>query len=422
MTFDVGGDELAKAFGAEARLAVFRLHRAGVERPRIVKLVTQDFGCSLRPVRKVLVGLDLLQAEERSLDATVVEPLREVFKGSHGGTDRYLMDLRRFWSAFERGLEHDAFARHWAEISGSVELMRAIGSFALHSHDLAFWATRPQDKEWPISGGHARREEGGKVSVRFEADGSGDLQYVRRHLPEDPLWDSMERCRNAIARDLASRLQLFDQVRELIERPVKRGGLGTRVAPDLDMAIPEARLGPAYVFGIVDRVLSARIGLRGLRPEIAWPASETGIAYVGSHLAARVGPDPATQERISTWFDRAPWKLRVIGGLTGSTAEHYKGALTAVDQLRTQADRVLASNRPPSGTRCDLCKSWLVDDVGADDFKTLRADIAKRCGPVRLGNEITRIKSVFKYAADNRLIEHPVTFGSEFRKPNKSVM
>ena len=350
-------------FSAEARLAVFRLHRAGVERPRIVKLVVHDFGCSPRPVRKVLVGLDLIQAEERRLDATVVEPLREVFKGSHGGTDRYLMDLRRFWSAFERGLEHDAFARHWAEISGSVELLRAVDSFALHSHDLAFWATRPQDKEWPIGGGHARREEEGKVTVQFAADRSRDLEYVRRHVPDDPLWGSIEHCRSAIARDLASRLQLFDQVRELIERPVKRGGVGIPVSPQLDVAIPEARLGPAYVFGIVDRVLSAKIGLRGLRPEIAWPASEAGTAYVGSHLAARVGPDPVTQERISTWFDRAPWKLRVIGGLTASTAGHYKRALSAVDQLRIQADRVLASSQPPSGTRCDLCVSWLVDDL-----------------------------------------------------------
>ncbi len=64
----------------------------------------------------------------------------------------------------------------------------------------------------------------------------------------------------------------------------------------------------------------------------------------------------------------------------------------------------------------------LVEDLGADDFENLRADIAKTCGPVRLGNEITRVKSVFKYAADNKLIDQPVTFGSEFRKPSKSVM
>jgi hypothetical protein len=47
----------------------------------------------------------------------------------------------------------------------------------------------------------------------------------------------------------------------------------------------------------------------------------------------------------------------------------------------------------------------LVDDLAADDFEKLRADMAERWGPVRLGNAITRVKSVFKYGLDNRLIE-----------------
>jgi integrase len=67
-------------------------------------------------------------------------------------------------------------------------------------------------------------------------------------------------------------------------------------------------------------------------------------------------------------------------------------------------------------------KTRLVDDRIAADFEQLRADIAKRCGPYRLGNEITRIKSVFKYAIENDLIDRPVRFGSEFRKPRKPVM
>jgi integrase len=67
-------------------------------------------------------------------------------------------------------------------------------------------------------------------------------------------------------------------------------------------------------------------------------------------------------------------------------------------------------------------KARLVDDLAAEDFELLRSTIAKRCGPVRLGNEVTRVKSVFKYAVDNKLIDRPVTFGSEFKKPGKSVM
>src|SRR5262245_44861895 len=64
----------------------------------------------------------------------------------------------------------------------------------------------------------------------------------------------------------------------------------------------------------------------------------------------------------------------------------------------------------------------LVDDLAADDFESLRASMARKWGPVRLGNAITRVKSAFKYGTDNGLIERAVRYGTEFRKPGKSVL
>jgi integrase len=64
----------------------------------------------------------------------------------------------------------------------------------------------------------------------------------------------------------------------------------------------------------------------------------------------------------------------------------------------------------------------LVDDLAADDFESLRATMAKRWGPVRLSNAITRVKSVFKYAIGQGLIQKAVRLGDEFRKPDKSVL
>lgn len=66
--------------------------------------------------------------------------------------------------------------------------------------------------------------------------------------------------------------------------------------------------------------------------------------------------------------------------------------------------------------------NWPVDDLAADDFGRLRATMARRWGPVRLGNGVTRVKSVFKYGIDNGLIERAVRYGSEFRKPDKAVL
>jgi integrase len=67
-------------------------------------------------------------------------------------------------------------------------------------------------------------------------------------------------------------------------------------------------------------------------------------------------------------------------------------------------------------------KSRLIDDLAADDFESLRASMAKRWGPARLGGTITRVKSVFRYALDNGLIDRPPRYGSEFRKPGKAVL
>ncbi len=63
-----------------------------------------------------------------------------------------------------------------------------------------------------------------------------------------------------------------------------------------------------------------------------------------------------------------------------------------------------------------------VDDITTDDFAALRADMAKRVGPVRLGNEIQKLRSVFKYGYEAGLIEKPVRFGTEFKKPSASVL
>jgi integrase len=64
----------------------------------------------------------------------------------------------------------------------------------------------------------------------------------------------------------------------------------------------------------------------------------------------------------------------------------------------------------------------LVDDLAADDFAALRAAMAKKWGPVRLANSITRTKSVFKHGYETGLMDRPVRYGPEFAKPSASVL
>ena len=67
-------------------------------------------------------------------------------------------------------------------------------------------------------------------------------------------------------------------------------------------------------------------------------------------------------------------------------------------------------------------KSRLAADLGPDDFAALRKRMAKKWGPVRLGNTIQRVRSVFKFAADNGLLEKTVRYGQGFARPTKKTL
>jgi integrase len=76
---------------------------------------------------------------------------------------------------------------------------------------------------------------------------------------------------------------------------------------------------------------------------------------------------------------------------------------------------------------CDLIvshfgKGRLVADIDPDDFAGLRGKMAKKRGPVTLGNVIQRIRVAFKFAWDNGLIDRPVRYGQAFKRPSRKVV
>jgi len=67
-------------------------------------------------------------------------------------------------------------------------------------------------------------------------------------------------------------------------------------------------------------------------------------------------------------------------------------------------------------------KRRAVTELTPQSFGELRANIATSYGPTALGNEIQRIRSVFKYGHDTDLIDKPVKFGPSFKRPSRKVM
>jgi integrase len=63
-----------------------------------------------------------------------------------------------------------------------------------------------------------------------------------------------------------------------------------------------------------------------------------------------------------------------------------------------------------------------VSDLRPDDFEALRAAFAKKWGPVRVGNEINRVRIVFNYAWKSGLLDKPMLYGEGFKRPSRKTL
>jgi integrase len=63
-----------------------------------------------------------------------------------------------------------------------------------------------------------------------------------------------------------------------------------------------------------------------------------------------------------------------------------------------------------------------VTDITAEDFSAFRADISKTRGPVALGNDITRVRIMFKWGYDSGLLDRPIRYGQGFQKPSRATL
>jgi integrase len=72
---------------------------------------------------------------------------------------------------------------------------------------------------------------------------------------------------------------------------------------------------------------------------------------------------------------------------------------------------------------CDAFgRERLAADVGGDDFEAFRNQLAKKWSPVTLGNELNRVRVLFKWAYDSGLLDRPMRFGPGFKRPSKKVL
>lgn len=67
-------------------------------------------------------------------------------------------------------------------------------------------------------------------------------------------------------------------------------------------------------------------------------------------------------------------------------------------------------------------KNRLVEDLRGDDFDKFRAQLAKGNNLVSLRNQITRVRLVFNYADKAGLIDRPIRYGANFKRPSEKTI
>jgi integrase len=116
----------------------------------------------------------------------------------------------------------------------------------------------------------------------------------------------------------------------------------------------------------------------------------------------RVQTDGLMVAELCNRFLTAKLRQREAGEITTRMFDEYKGT----------TDRLVGT----------FGKTRRADDLAADDFEALREAMAKQWGPVRLGNEIQKVRTVFKYGFEAGLIDRPVRYGPQFKKPSAAVL
>lgn len=138
----------------------------------------------------------------------------------------------------------------------------------------------------------------------------------------------------------------------------------------------------------------------------------------------RISDDPNGQAALEKWIDKRDGR----GNNEEATTVKY-----AVNSFLTHKQELLDSGELAQRTLDYykhvgevvgkvLTKEKTLESLTPQDFQKLRTYMAKRWGAVRLGNMITVVRSIFKFAFDAGLITHAVRFGPGFIKPSAKTL
>ena len=143
-----------------------------------------------------------------------------------------------------------------------------------------------------------------------------------------------------------------------------------------------------------------------------------------------VADDPNGEKALKLWLDR---KDDLLAGRRPQLAGDQVTVRDLLNRFRGAKKDLFDSGEIVRSTytdwveTCDLLKDFFgltrtLVSIRSEDFERLRAKLAKSRGPVALGNEIQRVRCVFRYAYEAELLDSAVRFGPSFKRPSRKVL
>ncbi|MBN2130209.1 MAG: tyrosine-type recombinase/integrase [Sedimentisphaerales bacterium] len=162
-----------------------------------------------------------------------------------------------------------------------------------------------------------------------------------------------------------------------------------------------------------------------VHPSGRWVKKHAGRAY----YLGKVSDDPDGKLACEEWLRIRPdvLKGRRPQPAGGVELRAVANAFLAAKDRSMQAGEIKPSSFSEYHTICTRMIAFfgarrVVADLVGDDFGAFRAELAKTYGPVGLVKRIQIVKSIFKYAWESGVIEHPPRLGADFKRPSAKVL
>jgi len=172
------------------------------------------------------------------------------------------------------------------------------------------------------------------------------------------------------------------------------------------------------------------------KPHPDFPLFPHGCGYWAKKIKGKChyfGKWDDPQAALELWLQQ---KDDLLAGRSPRVSRTSRGGLTVrelVNKFMNAKRRQVAAGdlttrswQDYHGTCARLVKAFgvsrVVSDLHAEDFARLRDTIVKTRAGIATGNEIQRVRTVFKYGYDNHLFDTPVRYGTAFNKPSARTL